>query len=265
MAATAGRPAPSSRSRAQQRLRRPYALGCHGLGGQAVEGGAGHGFVELGRRGGGPQGERGVGGGGRVGNEGHLTVPQHQAGLERVVPAPGPPGGTGEPGFQATPAVVVGPGDATVPRPARARHQGVGVGEAQGRGHGVLVLEQQGVGRRVRWPGAARRARPRWCRRPSLGRGRDRRAPRPGRVRPGPATAAGGGRAGRPCASLRSGSSRKARSPKRWWRCRVTWSTAGSQRPARVFHCSRARVEHGLGQARGRRRRGGRRAARGPP
>ncbi len=146
MAATAGLAGAEQSQEGAQGLRRPDPFWSHGFGGQAVERRPGHGLVELRRGGRRPQGQRGVGGDGCVRHQRHLAVAEHQAGLEGMVAAAGSPGRTGQPRFQAAPAVVVDPGQ----RPAgvgEGGHQGVGVGVAEGGGDGVLVLEQQGVRR----------------------------------------------------------------------------------------------------------------------
>ncbi len=141
------------------RLGRPDTIRHDRVTGQPVERGPGQRQVELRGHGRGPEGHRRVGVHLAVGEQGDLVVTQDQARLEGAILAGRPPGGTGEPGLEAAPTVVVGPRHPPTGT-GEGGHELVGVDILEGRGRGVLILEQQGVGGS---PGAPVQLDPRSC------------------------------------------------------------------------------------------------------
>ncbi len=127
----------------------------------------------------------GVDGGRSVGDEGHLTVAQHQARLERVVPPARPPGRTGQPGFQAAPAVVVDPGDQRPAASARAAIRASASAKPRAAATASWSWSSSVLVDRPVARCSSTRARPRWCRRPARGRAGSSSTPaRTGTTRP---------------------------------------------------------------------------------
>ena len=260
MAATAGRPAPSRRSK---RCRTPGGQSRRGRAArtaEAVKGRAGHGLVLFGRRRRHPQGERRVGAGSAPGARADLAVAQHDARLRAAGRAPPRAAGAGR-ATNAAAATRRREAHAMARPRRRPPHQDIGVNampSAAATGSWSCRRSTLPTDRCARCSSTrlsasvpaqrstrARRA----CRRPGSHGGR---WPRRRWMSRSP-----------PLASLRSGSRRKARSPKRCWRLAGRSSTLGNQRVARSSTC---RGPVGPRRpARCRRRPAGRRAGRGRP